>query len=48
MAEPDVRPPGAANPSGKSIWVIKIPLAAMDLRDQLAVYEQYGGSICAL
>jgi len=24
-----VRPPGAANPSGKSIWVIEIPLATM-------------------
>jgi len=29
MAKPDVRPPGAANPSGKSIKVIEIPLAAM-------------------
>jgi len=28
-AEPDVRPPGAANPSGKSISVVEIPLAAM-------------------
>ena len=29
MAEPDVRPPVAASPSGKSIYVFKIPLAAM-------------------
>ena len=29
MAEPDVRPPGAASPSGKSIYVFEIPLAAM-------------------
>jgi len=28
-AEPDVRPPGAASPSGKSIKVFEIPLAAM-------------------
>ena len=28
-AEPDVRPPGAASPSGKSIYVFEIPLAAM-------------------
>jgi len=28
-AEPDVRPRGAANPSGKSIEVMEIPLAAM-------------------
>ena len=30
-AKPDVRPPGAASPSGKSIWVVEIPLAAMQL-----------------
>jgi len=29
MAEPDVRPPVAASPSEKSIYVFKIPLAAM-------------------
>jgi len=28
-AEPDVRPPGAAIPSAKSIKVVEIPLAAM-------------------
>ena len=28
-AEPDVRPPGAASPSGKSTQVFEIPLAAM-------------------
>jgi len=28
MAEPDVRPPGAASPTGKSISVFEIPLAA--------------------
>jgi len=28
-AEPDVRPPGAASPSGESIQVFEIPLAAM-------------------
>jgi len=28
-AEPDVRPPGAANPSRKSIQVMEIPLAAI-------------------
>jgi len=28
-AKPDVRPPGAASPSGKSIQVFEIPLAAM-------------------
>jgi len=29
MAEPDVRPPGAANPSAKWIYLVEIPLAAM-------------------
>ena len=29
MAEPDVRPPGAANPSAKCIYLVEIPLAAM-------------------
>jgi len=29
MAEPDVRPPGAASPNGKSIKIFEIPLAAM-------------------
>jgi len=29
MAEPDVRPPGAASPSGKSIKIVEIPLTAM-------------------
>jgi len=29
VAEPDVRPPGAASPSEKSISVVEIPLAAM-------------------
>jgi len=29
MAEPDVRPPGAASPSAKSIQEDEIPLAAM-------------------
>ena len=28
-AKPDVRPPGAAIPSGKSISIAEIPLAAM-------------------
>ena len=28
-AEPDVRPLGAASPSGKSIQVVEIPLAAI-------------------
>jgi len=29
MAEPDVRPPGAANPSAKEIYLVEIPLAVM-------------------
>ena len=29
MAEPDVRPPGAASPSWKSIYIVEIPLTAM-------------------
>ena len=29
MAEPDVRPPGAASPSAKSIQEDEIPLAVM-------------------
>jgi len=29
MAEPNVRPPGAASPSGKSISLVIIPVAAM-------------------
>jgi len=28
-AEPDVRPPGATSPSGKSIYIFDIPLAAI-------------------
>jgi len=29
VAEPDVRPPGSTSPSGKSIYVVEIPFAAM-------------------
>jgi len=29
MAEPDVRPPGAANQSAMWIYLVEIPLAAM-------------------
>jgi len=29
MAEPDVRPPGAASPSAKWIYLVEIPLAEM-------------------
>jgi len=32
MAKPDVRPPGAAIPSAKSIYVVEIPLAAMAVK----------------
>jgi len=29
MAESDVRPPGAANPSAKEIYLVEIPLAVI-------------------
>jgi len=29
MAEPDVRPPGATNPSANKIYLVEIPLAVM-------------------
>ena len=38
-AEPDVRPPGAAIPSAKSISVVEIPLAAMSKFEGAAPFK---------